>query len=103
MPTTMFLGMVAVLVGLANPALLTIVTNCSTFLSEEGDANVGRSPSVRAHCGGRRARDLTTDSEVVQAAVLAQKFFDRYANMVFIVCISGTLVGFLLAAALTLK
>lgn len=46
-------------------------------------------------------------SEIVlrwlRSAVLAEKFLDRYANSVVVVCLGGVMMGFLLAYAITLN
>ncbi len=94
MATTMFLRIVAVLVGLANLVLLTIVTELFD------DASLLLLVLAAVVAG------LVTSQLVLRwfkRQFLAQRFSDRYAIMVIVVCLGGTLMGFLLAAALTLN
>ncbi|CAA9430602.1 MAG: hypothetical protein AVDCRST_MAG37-571 [uncultured Rubrobacteraceae bacterium] len=94
-----FTRLVAVFIGLTNLAVLAGLNGVDSVTLQREDVGLNEIlPPVLA--------GLVT-SEIVlrrlRSATLAEKFSDRYANSVFVVCLGGTLIGFLLGAALTLN
>ena len=98
-----FTSLLAVFVGLAEPSSLgrLHVVDSVTLQREDVGLNKIIPPVLAVVVAG-----LVT-SEIVlrrlRSAALAEKFSDRYANSVFVVCLGGALMGFLLVVALTLN
>ncbi len=97
-----FTRLAAVLVGLAN---LVVLAGSNGVVTAFQSGNVGWNgalPPVLAVI----AAGLVTSEIILRSlrpVALAEKFRDRYAFLVIVVCLGGTLMGFLLAAALTLN
>ena len=62
-----------------------------------------RSSPARASRGDRRVYDFGGYLEVAEPEALADKFSHRYGISVFTICLGGAIMGFLLAAALTIN
>ncbi len=94
-----FTRLAAVLVGLAN---LVVLAGSNGVVTAFQSGNVGWNGALPPVL----AAGLVTSGIILRwlrPVALAEKFRDRYAFLVIVVCLGGTLMGFLLAAALTLN
>ena len=96
-----FTRLAAIFVGLANLIVLTVLSSSDSSAWRNATWTEAL-PFVAAVV----VAGLVT-SEIVlrwlRSAVLAEKFLDRYANSVVVVCLGRVMMGFLLTYAITLN